>query len=148
MTASERQPSRDELLAMAFVDGELDTEAREAFERRLATEEPLLREVAQLKKLEVLARQVAPPEPIDFEWQRLEKELVHSSGLTLGLWMTALGLLALSGWSAVRLLASELGPVPKLGLAALLMGSLTAFGVILRARLRTLPYDPYTEVKR
>jgi hypothetical protein len=149
MTDKQREPSRDELLAMAYVDGELADDAVLEFERRLPDEPALVREVAELKRLEVIARQTAPPEPIDHEWNRLEKEVLHSGGNFLGFLLAALGTLGLSGWALIELFREdELGVFPKLLIAMTIGGFAILFLVILRARLRTLPYDPYTEVKR
>jgi len=149
MTPTEaREPSRDELLAMAYADGELAAADNEAFEKRLATEPALAREVAELQKLGILARQYASPEPKDFEWQRLESELVHSTGWTLGWVLIAVGAAGLGVSSAVLLLLSELNPMLKFFLTVTTLGLVSLFLLVLRARLRTLPLDPYTEVKR
>ena len=149
MTQEKREPTRDELLAMAYVDGELADDARTEFEARLASEPALLREVAELKKLEVIARQTAPPEPIDHEWKRLEKEVVHAGGHFLGFLLAALGTLGLAGWGMLEVFRDdELTLVPKLLIGMTIGGFAVLFLVILRARLRTLPYDPYTEVQR
>jgi len=149
MTNKQREPSRDELLAMAYVDGELSDDAALEFERRLPVEPALVRDVAELKRLEVIARQVAPPEPIDHEWKRLEKEVLHSGGNILGFLLAALGTLGLTGWILLELFRDdELTLVPKLLIGMTVGGFALLFLVILRARLRTLPYDPYTEVKR
>ena len=97
---SEREPSADELLAMAYADGELLGTERAHFEQRLAAEPALAREVAQLKRLEVLARHAAPPEPMDHEWERLAR-----SGGQRGLWSAGwlffgAGVLGLAAWDS------------------------------------------------
>ena len=74
------EPTRDELLAMAFFDGELAPEARAEFEARLADDADLRRQVAELKELDVLARNAAPREPMDHEWAALERDVLgHAS---------------------------------------------------------------------
>jgi len=143
-----REPSRDELLAMAYVDGELAPEARAEVEARMATESALAGEVAQLQKLAVLARQVAPREPKDYEWDRLNKELVHSTGLSLGWILTIVGVFGLALVGIVGVLRAEIHPIVKLCSCVALGGLLLLFLFTLRGRLRTLPYDPYTEVER
>lgn len=149
MTEKQREPTRDELLAMAYVDGELAEDARAEFEQRLAGEPALLREVAELKRLEVIARQTSPPEPIDHEWRRLERELLHTGGRFLGFLLGGLGALGLLGWALVEVFrAEDVGTGAKALIGMLFLGATVLFLVILRARLRTLPYDPYTEVKR
>ena len=148
MTGAEREPSRDELLAMAYVDGELAGEERAAFEARLAGERPLLDEVARLSKLSVIAKQSAPPEPMDHEWARLERELLHRGGHRLGFLFLLIGGLGGFGWGFYALLRSELAPLPKTFVTLALLGLVVLFLLTLRARLRTRPYDPYTEVHR
>lgn len=143
-----RDPSPDELLAMAYVDGELAAKEIETFERRMATEPALAREVAELQRLHVMARQYAPAEPKDHEWLRLEQEFVHSTGWTLGWIFAALGAMGLGLSCAAGVWLSEMHPMVKFFLAVSALGFATLFLLILRARLRTLPLDPYTEVKR
>lgn len=148
MKAEDREPTRDELLAMAYADGELADEARTEFEQRLAKEPALAREVATLKRLELIARRTAPKEPMDHEWDRLRRDTVHRGGTSLGFTMLLVGTLGAAGWAVVELALSELALLPKL-LALLAVGGLAVlFLVTLRARMRTLPYDPYTEVQR
>ena len=43
---------------------------------------------------------------------------------------------------------SDMPAIPKILLAGLCGGALVLFLVTLRGRLRTLPYDPYTEIER
>ena len=144
----EREPTQDELLAMAYVDGELDARARAEFERRLASERELGLEVAELQRLALLARQVTPREPKDFEWDRLRSEPLHSGGTLLGMIALAVGALGLFAWALYDLFTSDVHVVAKVCLALVLSGLTIVFLLILRARLRTLPHDPYTEVER
>ena len=149
MSAGEREPGREELLAMAYADGELRGAEREAFEALLAARPDLRREVAQQRRLHLLAREQAPPEPMDFEWAALAREPLHRAGLSLGfglLLAAALGLLGLAFWGIAS--ADDMPLGVRLVLGALLGGGVLLFVVFLRARLRTLPYDPYTEVQR
>jgi len=145
---STREPTSDELLAMAYVDGELDPVARAEVEARLADDPHLLREIAELTRLGVLARQITPREPKDFEWKRLESELLHGGGTLLGLIASAVGAVGLLGWLLYELVTCELELLPKSCLVLLVLGLLLVFLLIFRARLRTLPHDPYTEIER
>ncbi|HUR27554.1 MAG TPA: hypothetical protein VM509_05160 [Planctomycetota bacterium] len=148
MSSSVREPSRDELLAMAYVDGELDEAGRKEFELQLAAREDLRREVVALQKLGVLARSVAAPEPMDHEWKRLAKDPLQRTSTILGFLALAVGATGLTLWGAWSVWTSALDLTPKLLLAALGAGALCLFLVTLRGRLRTLPYDPYTEIER
>ena len=142
------EPKPDQLMAMAYVDGELEESARREFERQLASRPDLAREVAQLRRLEVAARHMAGPEPADHEWSRLRREALHTGGTRLGLGLMLAGVLAAVGWLGWTVATDPMPLVPKLALLGLLGGGTIVFFLVLRARLRTLPYDPYTEIER
>ena len=114
----------------------------------MATEPALAREVAELQKLELLARGWALPEPKDSEWQRLEDELLQSTGWTLGWILLAVGGIGLGLFAAFEILTGEMAPLLKFFLTVTIGGLTVLFLLVLRGRLRTLPLDPYTEVKR
>jgi anti-sigma factor RsiW len=144
----DREPTSDELLAMAYADNELDPSARAEFEGRLAREPALGREVAAQKRLHVLAREVAPHEPEDHEWARIVRSRPRRWILTVA-WifilvdvgfLVALGLWEFLGSSAP--LAFKIAVVIGLG------AFVAWFALVVRARVRTLPYDPYTGIKR
>ena len=148
MSVEEREPTADQLLAMAYADGELDPESRADFERRMASEPTLAREVAEIRKLELLARAVAPAEPQDHEWARLEVDPWHRL-LTRG------GLALFLGGITLEVALLLLGVQERLGGSmsvasgsAILVGFTMLLLAALRWRKRTLPYDPYVEVKR
>jgi len=145
---SERQPTRDELLAMAYADGELAAPARDEFEQRLAREPALRREVSALRDLELLARQAAPKELADHEWEALAREPLQRATLGLGAGLLIAGLLALAAFGVYTLLVAELAPLVRWPLVALLLGGTLLFGAVLRGRLRTLPHDPYRKIQR
>jgi anti-sigma factor RsiW len=148
MSRTEREPTGDELLAMAYADGELAGDARRDFEARLAREPGLRREVAELRALDLLARQLAPPEPAELEWSRLESGFAQRTGNRIGLGLLGVGaLLVVAGflcWTCGR-------PLPMLlqaGGLCLVHGLVLLFALALRARLKLSPHDPYTKVKR
>jgi hypothetical protein len=135
-------------MAMAYVDGELDQAGRREMEQLLPGRPDLAREVVQHQRLNIVARQMAGPEPIDTEWARLDREVLHSGGLKLGLTLLLAGFLGLFGWCGWSLFSSSMELVPKLLAGALLSGAALTFLLVLRARIRTLPYDPYRAIKR
>ena len=145
---SEREPTRDELLAMAYVDGELTAEGRAELEGRLAASPELRREVSQLKELELLARAAAPKEPMDHEWDALARDPVQRGSLGLGWTLLGLGVLGAVGYGMFELLASDAPPLVKALVLALSLGLALLLAATLRARLRTLPLDPYRKVQR
>ncbi|NOT29880.1 MAG: hypothetical protein HOP15_05455 [Planctomycetes bacterium] len=145
---NEREPTRDELLAMAYVDGELSAEGRAELESRLGQSPELRREVSELKELELLARAAAPKEPMDHEWAALAKDPVQRAALGLGWTLLIVGFLGLSALGLWQLFRSDAPLALKLLVPALLLGGALLLGATLRARLRTLPLDPYRKVQR
>lgn len=145
---ADSEPSADELMAMAYADGELSGSARESFELRLAAEPDLGRAVADYRKLEIMARQMAPPEPADHEWTRLSSELGQRAGLRLSHGLILLGAVGLLGLAAVEWAQSDMEPVRKALMGALGLGIIVLAALVARARLRSLPFDPYRKIKR
>ena len=141
-------PSRDELLVMAYVDGELADDQRATFETRLADEPELVRQVAAYRKLEVLARHVAPPEPADHEWKRIRAEPVRRAGVGLGWLLLAGGAFLVGVWILVEVVRSDATALQKFAVCAPVGGFLLLLLLRLRDRVRLYPLDPYTEVHR
>lgn len=144
-----REPTTDELRAMAYVDGELDPDERREFETRLAKEPALGREVTELRALDLMSRQMAAPEPADHEWERLSAEPLQRGGASLGFALILFGTLGLAVFACVHIARSdELHLLLKLFLLGTVAGVSLVFLTVLRGRLRTMPFDPYTRVKR
>lgn len=141
-------PTEDELLAMAYADGELSDAATVKFKERLGDEPALGQQVSEYHALEVLARQVAPPEPMDFEWKRLSRDPLQKTGVLLG-WIAFIGgALGLSCYGIYAVCYSDIPSLPKALVLSLIGGFLLLFLTTVRARLRTLPYDPYRNIER
>lgn len=148
MSSGAREPSRDELLAMAYADGELPPAERAAFEARLAKEPLLAKELAELRSLAALARHAAPPEPQDFEWERIARSPVQRALGPFAWTLIVIATVGLAGWIVWAECTCDLELVPKLCVIALTAGLFVLLGLTVRNRIRTLPYDPYTKVKR
>ena len=148
MTTAEREPTKDELLAMAYADGELAGAELVEFERALAHRDDLRREVARLQRLHVLARHCAGPEPMDHEWSALRRDPLHRAGMGLGLTLFALGGSALILFALWALWAGDAPTVLKAAITAVLAGAALLLATFVRARVRTRVYDPYREIQR
>lgn len=143
------EPTREKLLAMAYADGELDEQARREFEALLERRPDLVDEVAAHRRLLVLSRSVAGPEPMDHEWARLARDPLHRAGIDGGLALLGVAALGLTGWAGYELAtAPDLAVGIKVLLGLGVGGTLALFLATLRARLRTLPYDPYRDLER
>jgi anti-sigma factor RsiW len=134
---------------MAYADGELGAAERAAFQARLAREPELGREVARHHALEVLARRLAPPEPVDHEWRRLALDPLQRGALGFGWVAMAVGTLGLAGLVLWRFAADEsIGALERGLVVSLVVGAGALLAAAVRARLRTLPFDPYRNVER
>jgi hypothetical protein len=98
--------------------------------------------------LHVLARQAAGPEPMDHEWARIARSPVHRAGLGLAWTSIVIGSLGTLAWAVTEELSSGLPPVAKISITLLVAGLCVLFLLTLRNRLRTIPFDPYNQVKR
>ncbi len=145
---TERDPTSDELLAMAYADGELEADERTAFEARLVREPALARAVAAQRKLNVLAREVAPIEPEDVEWARIERSPGRRFGMSLAWFAVVIGLSGVILFCEWCFMCSEAPTLLKIAASLAIAGFVVWFVLVARARARTRAYDPYTEIKR
>jgi anti-sigma factor RsiW len=133
---------------MAYVDGELDTEERREFELSLANRSDLRLEVARLRRLELLTRYAAGPEPMDHEWRELELDPVHRAGFGLGFLLLTAGSLALATLALYALWSSRVPVLVDVAITAIAVGFVALFLVTMRARMRTRHLDPYSDIER
>ena len=144
----DRAPTADELRAMAYADGELTATERKQFEALLETRTDLRLEVARARRLELLARQAAGPEPMDHEWRALGTDATHRATLGLGWTLVGGGALLLAAVGLWELWTSEASLLVKSAVSAVTAGFALLLGGSVRARLATRPHDPYTEIRR
>jgi anti-sigma factor RsiW len=145
---STSEPRPGQLEAMAYVDGELDRSAAQAFEARMSTDRALALEVSELQALDLLARGAAPPEPADSEWRRIEEDLAHQGGLAMSWVLLTVGAIGMLGYWCYAVTTSDM---PMVGVLLFLAGILGFTGVLaltLRERMRITPFDPYRKVQR
>jgi len=145
---SMREPTENELLAMAYADGELTAEAREEFEQSMSSDASLRTEVSQLKHLEVLARRCAPKEPLDYEWESVRSEPVQVAGTGAGWLLAIVALMSGVIWLLYVAATSELAFAFKLCLFSAVGGFFLLLAMTLRVRLKTMQHDPYRDVQR
>ena len=155
--ATQNDSTANEFIIFAFSDlkewlesGECNSaEEVVQFEVRLEREPGLAHLVAEHHALDVLARRVAPREPADFEWKRLQSDPLFRSSVGLG-WGLVIAAAAISLVLVIwGVTTNESLSVLERGL---ILGSLAGFALlflsVLWRRLRTYPLDPYRHVER
>jgi len=143
------EPSEDELLAMAYADGELKEEARSDAAARIASDEDFALRVAHYQRLDVATRTATPPEPADTAHAKLSAEPSQRAALGLGMFALVAGFLGFYAWVFYEMIRDpELETLPKVLILGGIGGFLLLFLAVLRNRLRELPHDPYTKIQR
>ena len=143
------EPTEDELLAMAYADGELEPEARREAAKRIAEDDAFALRVAHYQRLDVTTRTAISHEPQDTARAELPREPLQRATISLG-WMSAtVGFIAFYAWVFYEILQNEeMSGAPKVFLLCAAGGLFLLFLSVLRGRLRELPYDPYTDIER
>lgn len=146
--AEDAPPTADQLLIMAYVDGELSPAERARVDERCAREPELRAELAGQRRVAVLARELAPREPEDHEWERIARAPLGRVQrfalwtLVLGVPVLSIALLETYCWSRGT------SALVRYGVTALVAMFVAAVVTAVVSRLRTRPYDPYTGVRR
>lgn len=148
MNAHDSAPTEEQLLVMAYADGELRGEKRREFEALLASRADLRDELSQLRRLAVLARQAAGPEPMDLEWRVIDRDPAQRVTLGVGWFALFVGALGLLGFVLWSLWTSDAAWIVRISVTALIAGFTLLLVAALRARRRTTKHDPYTSVQR
>ena len=148
MTTEKGHPTRDELLAMAYVDDEMTQAERREFEQLLTRDAKLAAEVAEFRCLADLTRAVQVAEPADHEIRRFWEGFYNRSEWQLGWGLLIFGSLIAGGYGIYRLLAGDLPVVIKLASVTALAGAAMLFFSTLRQKLRTQRLDRYRGVLR
>lgn len=146
--SAQRAPTTDELLAMAYADGELAPEARATFAARLVVEPELRTFVAQQQQIAVLARDATPPEPLELERLRVERGAPQATLGVLGRALIVLGIV----YAVVALVLSACDArwrLPLAGAGLLVLAGFCALALRAhRIRRATEHLDPYRNVRR
>ncbi len=145
---ADMEPLSDELLAMAYADGELTPEQRKSFEARLITETKLAEQLEEMRGLTLVARNLIPPEPEDREWRRISRDPLQSGGLRFAWLLCLLALLAMGAGLAVSIGDDGTHWTWKAGLILGGLGLSLLLLLALRERLAVLPHDPYRKLMR
>jgi anti-sigma factor RsiW len=133
---------------MAYADGELAPAARNEFEARLARDAELRRLVAEQRRIAVIAREAAPPEPLELAALSIER-----GGANAALFFAGRALLAVGAiWVVVWLALSCFDGVARPPIAGAAIALFSGFALLLlrarNVRRAVLHLDPYRDVRR
>lgn len=147
--SADAEPSEEELLAMAYADGEMTPEESLRFESRMEAEPRLVHQVAEHHALDVLARRIAPREPADYDWAALQLDPLYQGTVGAG-WFLLIAATALSFALAVWAVATNEGIsyLHRGLILSSLLGFTLLFLTVLWRRIRAIPLDPYRHVER
>ncbi len=147
--APDAEPSEEELLAMAYADGEMSPEEAVSFEARMEAEPRLVHRVAEHHALDVLARRITPPEPADRDWAALQLDPLYRGTVGVG-WILLIVATAISFALAVWAVATNEGIsyIHRGLILSSLLGFTLLFLSVLWRRIRAIPLDPYRHVER
>ncbi len=148
MKNSDRDPTRGELDAMAYFDGQLEGEQMRQFEARMELDLGLAREVAAYRALDFALKRSAPSEPIDVEWERQRKDRLQFGLFWLSVTSAAAGALLLFVTLCSAAFGSSALRYSVAGATLLVGGALALIVRGIRGRALELPFDPYVNVKR
>ncbi len=149
LAGADAEPSEEELLAMAYADGEMTPEESLRFESRMEAEPELVHRVAEHHALDVLARRIAPKEPADHDWAALQLDPLYQGTVGAG-WFLLIAATALSFALAVWAVATNEGIsyLHRGLILSSLLGFTLLFLTVLWRRIRAIPLDPYRHVER
>lgn len=143
MSCKEREPH-----IMALLDDELEAAERAALNDHMIRCANCRENHDQLARTLAVLDQVSFAEPGDAVLKDLWRSPVDRFERWAGVALIAGGYAALIGY-ALYAAVSEDGPaLPRIAIAALVIGALLVFLSVLRERLRTYQNDPYREVER
>lgn len=141
-------PTTDELLAMAYADGELSADATRVFESRLAHDARLRALVADQQRIAVLAREAAPSEPLELASLIVERGVLFPVLGFVGRALLVVTLVWLAAWLACTCTEGTwCPPIAGAALSALVGIALLAIRAAL-VRRATHHLDPYQGVRR
>jgi uncharacterized membrane protein len=138
---------------MAYLDDELNTQQRRAFEEHLASCPDCTKELGEFQKLKAITDSVALVEPEDRVWEQywhnLYNRLERGAGWIL-FSVAAITLLLYGGFELIEEIIRDraVGVLMKVGLLALLGGLAILFVSVLRERLYFWSRDRYKDVRR
>jgi len=140
-------------LMMAYIDGELEPEARKTFEEHLQSCKECSAELKEFKQLKQLTDDIEFAEPEDRIWEQYWQNIYNRTERTTG-WVlfsiAAILLLIYGGFKFIETIIHDpsVGFILKAALLVLIAGAAVLFVSVLRERLYFWKKDRYKNVRR
>ena len=134
---------------MAYVDDELSSADRAAFEQMLSRDPELAMEAAQHKNIMDLSHSMALAEPSDHEVRRFWSKFYNRTEWRLGWVLLITGLIVLAGEGLYLLIVSEaMSWIQKGAILSTVIGGVILLCHTLRLKIKTSHFDRYRGVMR
>ena len=135
-------------LLMGLMDGELTPEEAADVNQALNRSAVLREEYEKLRETTGRLECISMLEPSDKVARELWNSPYHRLARDGGVWMVVGGYLLLIVYGIVEFVSSDAPVIPRLGIAAIAMGTLVLLITFVRERQRTHALDPYKDIER
>lgn len=142
-------PEEQQAQLMAYLDGELAPQERQAFERVLMESRPLQGELAQLQRLQSIVQRVRIPEPKPELWDEQPRLKSEKLWRVVGWVLFLAGTLMVALTSELLLWSTKNIPCSlKLGITFIVLGLGALLASVLLRRCKESKTDRYREIVR
>ena len=135
-------------LLMGLMDGELSPEEAADVNEALTRSTVLREEYEVLRETTGRLEAISFVEPTDKIARELWNSPYHRLARDGAIWMIIGGYALLLGYGLFQFLTSDEPVIPRLGVAAIVLGTVMLLTTFIRERVRTHAVDPYKEIQR
>ncbi len=135
-------------LLMGLIDGELIPEEAAEVNQALIRSQALRDEYERLRETSQRLEAISMLEPAGHVTRELWKSPYHRLARDGGVWLIIGGYILLVGYGLFEWLTSNEPAIPRIGVAAILLGAFMLLITLLRERGRRSAVDPYQEIQR
>jgi len=135
-------------LLMGLIDGELTPVEAVEVNDALMRSADLRDEYEKLRETTGRLEAISFLEPTDKVARELWNSPYHRLARDGGIWMLVGGYVLLIGYGLFEFLVSDEPVIPKIGIAAIALGTVMLAATFIRERVRTHAVDPYKEIER
>ena len=135
-------------LLMGLMDGELTPEEAAEVNQALNRSATLREEYENLRKTAGCLNSISLLEPTDAIARELWNSPYHRLARDGGVWMVLGGYVLLLAFGFFEFVTSDTPAIPRLGIAAVAIGTIVILVTFIRARQRTYAIDPYKDIER